>query len=427
MSSHVVLLAHALRSGELALETHVEDVCDRIEALEPQIMALLPEPDRRARLRREAAALTRRFPEPTQRPPLFGVLVGVKDIFRVDGWATRAGSSLPAELFGGTEAPSVAALRAAGALVVGKTVTTEFAYFAPGPTRNPNNLGHTPGGSSSGSAAAVAAGFCSLALGTQTIGSVIRPAAYCGVAGFKPTYGRIPVDGVIPSAPSLDTVGLFALDVAGIALAAAVVCSSWTARDAAAKPVLGVPEGAYLGQASSEARAAFEQQIERLEAAGFTVRRVPALARIAEIAERHVRLVEGEMAAIHHEWFGRYAELYRPETSAAIRRGQLVQPDEIEQARAGRTALRHELAEQMRASAIDVWICPAAIGPAPAGLATTGSPAMNLPWTYAGMPAVTVPAGLAASGLPLGLQCVGAVGADEQLLAWAEHVAVVVG
>jgi Asp-tRNA(Asn)/Glu-tRNA(Gln) amidotransferase A subunit family amidase len=223
--------AAALRSGQLDLLDYIEQACDRMDALDPQIAALLPEPDRRARLRREALALQARYPSAESRPPLYGVLLGVKDIFRADGFQTRAGSKLPPELFEGEEAFSVRALRENGALVLGKTVTTEFAYFEPNGTRNPHNLAHTPGGSSSGSAAAVAAGFCPLALGTQTIGSVVRPAAYCGIVGFKPSWGRIPTDGVIPISSALDHVGLFTPDVPGIALAASLLCRGWRAID----------------------------------------------------------------------------------------------------------------------------------------------------------------------------------------------------
>ena len=417
----------ALRSGDLALAEHVEAACDRVDTVEPLLHALLPETDRRDRLRREAAALEQRFPDPAGRPPLFGALLGVKDIFRVDGWETRGGSQLPPDLFEGREATCVTALRSAGALILGKTVTAEFAYLAPGATRNPRNLGHTPGGSSSGSAAAVAAGFCDIALGTQTIGSTIRPAAYCGVVGFKPTYGRVAIDGVLACAPSLDTVGLFAADPQGAALVASLVCQDWGRPRDGSRPVLGVPEGPYLAQASSEALRAYERQIEQLEAAGFDVRRVATLAGIAAIAERHVRLVEAEMAETHRAWFDRYADLYRPQTAAAIRRGRVVSVDALAEARAGRAVLQRELAEQMRERGVHVWIAPAAPGPAPEGLATTGSPIMNLPWTYAGMPAISVPAGSTALGLPIGLQCVGAVGADEHLVAWAAEIAAVVG
>lgn len=185
-------IAASLRSDQLDLLTYIEEICGRIDALDRQIQALPPEPNRRARLVGEVAALKASFPDPGNRLPLYGVPVGVKDIFRVDGFLTRAGSRLPPELFAGPQTACVSTLRAAGALILGKTVTTEFAYREPGPTRNPHNLDHTPGGSSSGSAVAVAAGFCPLALGTQTIGSVIRPAAYCGIVGFKPSYGCCP-------------------------------------------------------------------------------------------------------------------------------------------------------------------------------------------------------------------------------------------
>ena len=177
----------------------------------------------------------------------------MKDIFHVKGFLTRAGSGLPVDLLTGPEAESVTQLKQAGALILGKTVTTEFAYFAPGPTRNPRNPAHTPGGSSSGSAAAVGAGLCPLALGTQTIGSILRPASFCGVVGFKPSFGRISSAGVIPFAVSLDHIGFFTQDVAGATLAAAVLCKNWgdeearTRGDGEAKellnyrPVLGVP------------------------------------------------------------------------------------------------------------------------------------------------------------------------------------------
>jgi Asp-tRNA(Asn)/Glu-tRNA(Gln) amidotransferase A subunit family amidase len=196
-------------------------ICDRICEFDRGIKAFLPEPGRRDRLERDARSV------PGAGLPLQGMPVGVKDIIRVDGLPTRAGSALPPEVFAGPQAPLVDRLRAAGALVAGKTVTAEFAVTAPGPTRNPRNRAHSPGGSSSGSAAAVAAGMVPLAVGSQTVGSVIRPAAYCGVAGFKPTHGRIPVEGVIANAPSFDTVGVFAPDVAGVALAASVLCDGW--------------------------------------------------------------------------------------------------------------------------------------------------------------------------------------------------------
>jgi Asp-tRNA(Asn)/Glu-tRNA(Gln) amidotransferase A subunit family amidase len=412
-----------MHTSELStLHAALDAVCGGIDAREPELQALVPEPGRRERLRREAAALLARFPRPESRPPLFGVLVGVKDIVSVDGFATRAGSRLPPELFVGPEASCVTALRRAGALVLSKTVTTEFAYFEPGPTRNPHNPAHTPGGSSSGSAAAVAAGYCPLALGTQTIGSVIRPASYCGVVGFKPTFGRIPTDGVVPWSPSADHVGLFAPDVASVARAAAVLCAGWRAVAVAGRPALGVPEGPYLRQAEPEALAVFEEQMRRLAAAGWQVRRVPALRDITPITERHRRMTIAEAASVHAAWFEAYGALYRPRTAAAIREGRDVPPEELAAARAGRLTLRAGLEGLMEAAGIDLWATPAATGPAPRGLDSTGNPAMSVPWTHAGMPALSLPAGTL-GGLPLGLQLTARAGQDEALLAWAAAVA----
>lgn len=413
----------ALRSGKLDPMQQINDVCDRIDALEPQLQALLPEADRRARLLSEAAALQQRFPDPAQRPPLYGALLGVKDVFVAAGFSTKAGSQLPEALFAGPEASCVTRLREAGALVLGKTVTTEFAYFEPGPTRNPHNLAHTPGGSSSGSAAAVAAGFCNLALGTQTIGSTIRPAAFCGIVGFKPSYGRIVPDGLILCSPSLDTVGIFTQDLAGMELVAPLLCDGWQETSVTRMPTLGVPDGPYLAQASPEALAAFDRQVARLEHTGYSVRRVPAMADIDEVNRRHRRLVFAEMALMHFDWFESYEPLYRPRTAAAIREGQTMRRDEFKAARAGRGKLRAELEALMEQQGIDLWICPATTGPAPEGIAATGDPIMNLPWTHAGMPALSLPAGKASNGLPLGLQVVGPAMADEQLVTWAEQIA----
>src|SRR5438067_10762135 len=245
--------ANALRSSQLDLLTYIDEICKRIDAAEPLIHALLPEQNRRQRLLAEAATLQKRFPDPTSRPPLYGILLGVKDMFRVDGFPTQAGSQLPAELFAGPEAACVTLLRNAGALILGKTISAEFAWIEPGPTRNPHNLDHSPGGSSSGSAAAVAAGYCPLALGTQTVGSTIRPAAFCGVAGYVASWGRVPLDGILPFSPSLDQLGLFTPTAGDLALPASIVCSGWRSATAPAElPLVGVPEGPYLDQASAE-------------------------------------------------------------------------------------------------------------------------------------------------------------------------------
>ncbi len=413
--------AAALRTGELDLLAYINELCDRIDAAEPQLQALLPEVDRRGRLIVEAQALEARFPDPANRPPLFGIPVGIKDMFFVDGFPTRAGSQLPQELFVGSEGDCVRALHAAGALILGKTVTTEFAYFEPGPTRNPHNLDYSPGGSSSGSAAAVAAGFCPLAIGTQTIGSTIRPAAFCGIVGFKSSYRRIPVTGLMLCSETFDHVGLFTQDLAGMELVASLLCQDWQAVQIdgyEARPVLGVPDGPYLAQASAEGLVAFEKQLALFEKAGYTVRRVRAMEDIEAINRRHSRLVFAEMAMVHAAWFAEYGSLYRPRTAAAIREGQEVGMEELATLRASPAKLRAELGALMAQAGIDLWVCPSAPGAAPEGITTTGSPLMNLPWTHAGLPAISFPAGRAANGLPLGLQCVGSFMADERLLKW---------
>ena len=410
----------ALRAGRIDLEAHVEAALARAQETAPDLRALLPEPGRAARVRAEVATLRARSPDSRAGgpPPLFGALLGVKDIFAVDGLPTRGGSALPAQLFAMPEATSVARLRRAGAIVLGKTVTTEFAYLEAGATANPHDRARTPGGSSSGSAAAVAAGIVPLALGTQTIGSVLRPAAFCGIVGFKPSYGRVPSDGVIPLSRTVDTVGTFTQDVAGAALAAETLLDGWAPAGQAGRPLLGVPAGPYLEQAQPPGRAAFDEAIGRLEAAGYRVTEVDALADIEAVNARHDDLIAAEFAAVHRDWFAEWGALYRGGTAGLYDRGRRVSAPALAAARAGPAQLRDILTRRMTASGIDAWIAPAAPGPAPAGLDATGSPRMNLPWTHAGLPAITLPAGTV-DGLPVGVQVVARAGDDERLLAWA--------
>lgn len=405
----------------------IGSVCERAEKRDAQIRALVAEQDRVGRLRAAVAELAERYPVGTEKPPLFAVPVGVKDIFHVDGLPTRAGSALPPEVLTGSEAACVTALREAGALVLAKTVTTEFAYFEAGPTCNPHNLAHTPGGSSSGSAAAVAAGYCPLALGTQTVGSVIRPAAFCGVIGFKPSFARVSTQGVLYYSPSVDTVGFFARSLEMIELASSLTCADWREIDVWHQPVLGVPEGPFLNQATVEGWEAFSQEVSALEEAGFAVKRIPLLSDIEEINTRHTQLISGEVAREHAELFAEYGDQYRPRTAALIRAGQKIDEGVIEGARSGRELLRGQIEEVMEREGIDVWVSPAARGAAPKGIESTGDPIMNLPWTHAGLPALSLPAGRALNGLPLGLQCVAALGKDEELLEWGNELQKVLG
>jgi len=414
----LVDLAADLRTGVLLPANFAVLLEARFIRSEDQIHSFVPEEDRFGRLNDQLTQLLERYPTPADRPPLFGVPIGVKDIFHVDGFPTQAGSKLPAEELAGPQSKAVSSLEAAGALVLGKTVTTEFAYFSPGPTRNPLDARRTPGGSSSGSAAAVAAGLCPLAFGTQTIGSIGRPASYCGVVGFKPSFGRISTEGIIPLAPSLDHVGFFTRDVAGARLTAELLCNAWRSDpDVARRPVLGVPDNSYLSAASAATLEGFRSTVDRLAAAGYEVLRTSALDDCAEIDTRHRLLVAAEAARVHVDWYARYNELYAPKTVELIERGLPVQDPELEELRTGCSRLQAELEASMDARGVDLWLSPSAPGPAPVGLDSTGDPVMNLPWTHAGVPTLSLPA-WETDGLPVGLQVAGRFGADEELLAW---------
>ena len=386
------------------------------EQQEPRIRAFVPEQNRFARLRAEAAELAERFPEDDRRPPLFGVGLAIKDIFHAAGFTTRAGSSVPPERLAGDEAESVSRLKRAGVLVIGKAVTTEFAYFGPGPTRNPHDLDRTPGGSSSGSAAAVAAGLCDLALGTQTIGSISRPASYCGVVGFKPSYERISRAGVVPLSPSLDHIGVFARETDGARSAAAVLCEGWREVVTEGRPKLGIPEGPYLERADDEGRDHFHGVIAGLRDAGLEVVGIPVMEDVAEIKGRHELICSAEAARVHAPWYGEYRDTYHPKTRRLIDAGLEVDDVTLAAALDGRTELRDRLVATMAAHGIDLWISPAAPGPAPRGLDSTGDPVMNLPWSHAGLPTLTLPAGRL-DGMPMGLQIAASWYCDEELFA----------
>ncbi len=413
----------ATRSGDLSLQDLIAQTLDRLEAVNPLVRAILPDVRLRERLSSEAADIIERWPTPSSRPPLFGAMVAVKDIFNVSRMPTRAGSAVPPESFSGREADVVARLKEAGALVLGKAVTTEFAYFASGATANPHNREHTPGGSSSGSAAAVAAGIAPLALGSQTVGSVIRPASFCGVVGFKPSYDRIPTGGTLYYSPSVDTIGYFVGSVADAALVAPSLLLGWRAgEDAeASAPRIGIPTGAFIDQGSDHMREALDAASERLRAAGISVESAPTLHNIADISARHRNLTTYEFAEVHQERYEKYGAMFRPQSAQLYETGRQISAADAEAGRASRFELRQRLHERMDRAGIDAWLAPSAVGPAPHGLGSTGDPAMNLPWTHAGMPVVNLPFGNV-DGLPLGLSLVGRFGHDETLLGQAAMV-----
>lgn len=421
-TSDQVELTRAFRAGELSVASYISQIESRFEKLEPSVLAFIPEEKRFERLQKEAEELIARYPEPKNRPSLFGMTVGVKDIFHAEGFTTQAGSLLPASELQGRQAVSVTKLKKTGALVLGKTITTEFAYFTPGPTKNPHNPEHTPGGSSSGSAAAVGAGLCTVALGTQTIGSVIRPAAFCGTVGFKPAYERIPREGVVPLSPSLDHVGFFTPDVPTAKRVASVLIEDWEFVDMKRKPALGIPEGPYLACASNYALICFDAICNSLSDAGYELRRIPLMDDFNEVRARHDVIMSADAANVHKNWFKEYERLYSPKFTDLIKRGQAVTDIQLQIALEARNNFRTDMAQTMKEKNIDLWICPPTIGPAPKGLEATGDPVMNLPWTQIGFPAINIPTTKTENGLPMGLQLVGKWNEDESMLAWAEDI-----
>jgi Asp-tRNA(Asn)/Glu-tRNA(Gln) amidotransferase A subunit family amidase len=412
----------ALRRGDLDLPTHYRSLHKHFEKTEPFIQAFLPEEDRFQRLNQAAYLLQTRSGNLETLPPLFGIPVGVKDIFHVKGKPTQAGSQLPPRALRGHEARAVSLLKKAGALVMGKTVTTEFAYFAPGPTRNPHSPLHTPGGSSSGSAAAVGADLVPLALGTQTIGSIIRPASFCGTVGFKPSYGRISTEGVIPLSPSLDHVGLFACDVETAQMAAAVLIEDWEASHSEKRPELAVPGGAYLARADGEMLRHFRAAVEHLREAGYWVKEMDPMPDFEDIVERHNLILAGEAARVHQAWFSKYGDRYHARTAQLIEKGQAIGDEQIKAAKGEAREFSLRLSTLMDIHGIDLWLAPAAPGAAPKGLESTGDPVMNLPWTQAGLPALGLPFAMNKEDLPLGLQLIADNGRDEDLFAWGTRI-----
>jgi Asp-tRNA(Asn)/Glu-tRNA(Gln) amidotransferase A subunit family amidase len=345
--------------------------------------------------------------------PLAGIPFGCKDIIETSGLPTEYGSPVYKGRLGTSDAAIVRLLRGRGARLMGKTQTTAFAWKTPSPTRNPNHPDHTPGGSSSGSAAAVAAGMVPFAIGTQTLGSVIRPASFCGVTGFKPSYGVLPMDGVLPCAPSLDTLGLFTHTAGDMQTLWGVLMGARTAP--AAAPVLGVIEP--LPDVDAVMALAFGRTVEQLRAGGATVRPIDLRDRLAAVATAARVVLAAEAAREHGDRYKEHGDKLE-DLADLVREGLSIPAAQYEQARRaisdGRVAIEQLLAET------PVVLTPAAIGPAPRGFSTTGDPAMNAPWTAMGAPAITIP--MPGKGLPLGLQLTAPYGQDGLLLRTAVQV-----
>jgi Asp-tRNA(Asn)/Glu-tRNA(Gln) amidotransferase A subunit family amidase len=349
--------------------------------------------------------------------PLRGVPIAVKDVFDTADFPTAYGSSIWAGHRPRADAAAVALARAAGAVVVGKTVTTEFASYTPGATVNPHDALRTPGGSSSGSAAAVAAGMVVAAFGTQTAGSIIRPAAYCGVVGFKPSFGMIPRAGMKPLAESFDTAGTFGRRVQdAAALAAVAAARPDLLRDEMARPTLGICRTDWWAEAEPAQQAAVERAASRLAAAGWRVVELPQ-PDVALANERQGQAIAWETArafAWERSW---HAEKLSAKFREICARGMAM--DAAEHARVWEELARVRAAVADLFSRCDVLLTPSAPGEAPLGLAATGAPTFNRLWSVFGGPCLSLPFGHGAHGMPLGVQLVGRRGEDALLLAAA--------
>jgi Asp-tRNA(Asn)/Glu-tRNA(Gln) amidotransferase A subunit family amidase len=398
-------------------------ICDLADKTEPFVKALLPEKNRIQRLMSDAKNLIQKYPDKEKRPVLFGIPVGIKDLFSVDGFVTKCGSELPAYLFESKEAETVKLLKNAGALIFGKTVTTEFAFFEPNETRNPYNIEHTPGGSSSGSAAAVACGIIPISLGTQTIGSITRPASFCGIFGYKPSFERISTEGVIPFSPSADHIGVFAQDIDSLKLTASILCKNWNKiiKYSDKEITIGVLTGKYIKQADNEVINFYNDKISDFEQKGLKIKRVDLFEDIDEINKIHRTMISSDFALVHQNWFSEYKNLYRQGTIDLIVEGKKHTIEELIEARLQRIVYRNKIEEIKSDLGIDLWLSPSTLSTAPKGMAT-GSPLMNLPWTFTGLPTITFPAGLSNGKMPFGLQFAGSFENDEELFNFVEII-----
>jgi aspartyl-tRNA(Asn)/glutamyl-tRNA(Gln) amidotransferase subunit A len=412
----VTKLATQIRSGELTSTSLLERCLHRIDAVEPHVQAWRRVARETAHA--EAEALDREARAGRVRGPLHGLPVGIKDIIDVRGMRTLANSRSRAGIKPAcADAEIVAALRLAGAIILGKTHTTEFAYFDPSPARNPHNTGHTPGGSSSGSAAAVAAGMVPLALGTQTVASVNRPAAYCGIAAFKPSTQATCIHDVVTLAPSFDTVGFYGATTADAVALFGAVCAPFLGR-----PVADAPPSSYrivrlddpiLEDSDPSILGALEEAAKRLGAAGHFVRSAPSPVAFRELFATQFKITQYEAARIHGALRGAATDRVGPKFLEMIEAGLAVRDDAYTGARRELAAARDRFWAAFEGD--DALLFPAAPATAPEGLAWTGDPKYISPWTGLGGPIVTQPLGLVGNGLPIGMLVSGRPGGDRHV------------
>lgn len=380
------------------------------------------EPTVRAWVRRHDADVLRAAVADAPAGPLRGFTLGVKDVIDTADLATERNSSICVGRQPSADAAAVALARAAGAVVAGKTVTTEYAYFSPGPTTNPHDPTRTPGGSSSGSAAAVAAGMCRIAFGTQTGGSVIRPASFCGVIGFKPTFDLVPFTGVSPVAPSFDTLGWYGRTLDDIGAVLDALAPAGAASRATAPPRLGLYLGHHVDEADEVTLAELARIADVLRAAGIEVVELDPFEAFAPLRRAHQVIMATEASRalswerIHH------ADELSPQLTTLITEGLAIGADEYRAAQEATVAARAFLAERLDTLGLDALLTLAAPGEAPIGLASTGSPVFNLAWTMLRLPCLTLPLATGDHGLPIGVQLVGRRWHDRDLLATAAAV-----
>lgn len=430
-------LAPLIRTGQLSSLEIVEATLRRIDALETGLHAWVTI-DRESVLT-QARQCDEELRQSGPRGLLHGIPVGCKDIMYTAGLKTTACSRVYADFVPAYDATVVNRLRQAGAIILGKTVCTEFAVNDPPPTCNAWKRAHTPGGSSSGSAVAVATRMCCATVDTQTAGDILRPAAYNGVVGFKPTYGRISRYGVIPVAWSLDTVGTITRSVADAALllqalagpdphdpgAASSPIGNYTTSSLATQqhpPILGVVRQYFYDHADQEVRAHTDQIVTTLRQAGAQIEEIVLPIDLTLLHAAHRIIVSSECAAYHHERFISHPEDYGPKLREFLELG-IVTPV-VSYLQAQRLRQRFRRALQSVFEGIDALLTPATPSVAPADHSTTGSPILQIPWTLCGLPTLSLPSGLSAEQLPFGIQIVGQALREEQLLTaahWCEQ------
>ena len=409
-------LARRIRERELSPVAVVEACLAQIAGVEPLLEAWVLVDH--AGAREAARALEADARAGRIRGPLHGVPVGLKDIFDVAGSTTTSGAAAFAHRHPDRDSDAAARLRAAGAIMLGKTTTTEFAYADAAPTRNPWNREHTPGGSSSGSAAAVAARMIPAALGSQTIGSTLRPAAYCGIVGLKATHGLISTAGVTPLAWSLDHVGILSRSVEDAALILSVLASR--RRDETARPLggraprLGIPRTLFGDVATPEMSAHLDETAAGFAGSGASVDEVSLPPSAAALNDAGLLVLRVEAAAHHAKTFAAHAASYRPRIRGAVEAGLPVTAVDYVAAQQA----RHRFQDDVRQifERFDALLMPVAPAPAPKGLESTGDPVLCAPWSFGGLPSIALPSGISTDGLPLAIQLVAGASAEDRLL-----------